>query len=214
MSEKPIIFSGAMVKAILEGRKTMTRRIIKPAGDVVKLGDVMVSWPGDAVVRQGVRFRRFPYAVGDVLWVRESFIPDAPVDDVAWDKSRMSGVEWNGCGRPLDAIPSEFRSPNHVIYRADPKWSDCQDWRWRPSIHMPRWASRISLGVIAVKVERLQDISEKDAKAEGAERPIMAHWCDRPFASTFRGIWQDIHGDGAWAENPWVVAVTFERISV
>ena len=145
MKERPILFSGPMVRAILDGRKTQTRRPVKMPKSVnpVALGSMMQRaselgpLPGSAFGEPG-----------DRLWVRETFDLDQPAFPDESDKSR-------------------------VLYRAD---HDPQHWgyfRWRPSIHMPRWASRIDLEVVSVRVERLQSISEDDARAEGVERTCV-----------------------------------------
>jgi predicted XRE-type DNA-binding protein len=190
MAEKPIIFSGPMVKAILEGRKTQTRRIIKhpPEADLIyspKGSDLWLWTDGDG----GSGTVLLPYAVGDVLWVREAFATVGNVDP-PWLLYRASGYEAECRRHGFDNPPPESSV------------------KWKPSIHMPRWASRISLKVNAVKVERLNDISEEDARAEGVERP---HWPSQPYRSAFRGIWQDIHGPDAWEKNPWVAAISFAR---
>lgn len=198
MTDKPILFSAPMVKAILEGRKTMTRRVLKPqpAGEVY-WNSLLAEWRWmdadgyDDEVNDPVVI---PYAPGDLLWVREAHAIVGNVD------------------------------PGFVLYRANGYEAECErhgfdkpfppeaDVSWRPSIHMPRWASRITLRVTAVKVERLQEISEDDAKAEGVEKPILAHWSALPFKSAFRGIWLDLHGPGAWDANPFVAAYSFERV--
>lgn len=137
MSEKPILFSGPMVCAILDGRKTMTRRVIKsqPATRLYQMGEGSSWWaecdPWDR--NEPINIIRCPYRVGDLLWVRET-----------WATVQATG---------------------ETVYRADGVFSDGAP--WRPSIFMPRWASRITLEVTAVRAERLQDITEQDAMAEG-----------------------------------------------
>jgi hypothetical protein len=234
MTERPILFSAPMVKAILAGTKTQTRRVLKPQpmadgyyeGEVrcqnVPAGARFVATAvGGAAIRTDFAEHRF--APGDTLWVREAFIPDAPVDDDAWswDTAPMSGTEWVGCGRPIYAVPEKFRTPDHVIYKADPKWSDCENWRWRPSIHMPRWASRITLRVTAVKVERLCSISDEDVKAEGIRQTLNGSWsavdnyppmaANTPVGGFYR-LWTSISGAASWEANPWVSCISFERV--
>ena len=216
MVERPIIFSAPMVRAILAGRKTQTRRII-PAGNV--LDDISSEAAEDLELRGWETFRRtddalfaakLRYAAGDLLWVRETW---APVND--------DGDRW------IDyrATP---RFPGESDRRAaawDNALHEAEAIRWRPSIHMPRWASRITLKVTGVKVERLRDISEADAKAEGiywSER--FEGWtsgagadesCDfhtRLPERSFEKLWERIHGDGSWDANPWVAAISFERV--
>ena len=188
MSEKPILFSGPMVKAILDGRKTMTRRVLKPKKYACLISD---GWADEYVLDPGnaewlVQYLKF--MIGDLLWVREEF----------------SGP-WAVTGRP----PSQWSTIDPIWYWADGNPED-GDWtKPKPSIHMPRWASRISLRVTAVKVERLQDISEDDAEAEGCD-----FFGDQTLAykGKFAALWAEIHGPGAWDANPWVAAYSFERV--
>jgi len=173
--EIPILFSGPMVRAILEGRKTQTRRVVKPQS----LFDGK-----EAIVKRFPEQKGLGYEVGDRLWVREAF----SYDRLDIDKDGTLPPWYWADGNPENG-----------------------DWtKPKPSIHMPRWASRITLEVTAVKVERLQDISEEDAKAEGVAKPILPHWPERPYASAFRGLWSDINGKTAWLDNPWVVAISFK----
>ena len=167
MTERPILFNGPMVRAILDGRKTMTRRIVK-AG-------TRDDW------------NACPYGViGDRLWVRETW--------------RCFG------GR-------EYEYQQHqpsIIYRADDGPTH-NEGGWRPSIFMPRWASRITLEITGVRVERLQDISEADAEAEGCTGDHRADR-DSDAAQEFRSLWNQINGKRAsWDSNPWVWVVEFRR---
>lgn len=183
MKERPILFSGAMVRAILDGRKTQTRRIVKPVRGFERHNICTPSMMADpwAVWWHGSEFDRVgcsqecPYGrPGDRLWVRESFTHFGP----------------------------------RYIYRADypgdfTPISDGIGGPWKPSIHLPRAASRITLGVTDVRVERLNNISAEDAKAEG---------CDSctPY-DQFRALWDSINGKTfPWASNPWVWVVSFE----
>jgi hypothetical protein len=180
--ERPILFSGPMVRAILEGRKTQTRRIINP------------KWwrcldPENEQDRIAA-LSMCPYGQpGDRLWVRETWamMPDC---------------------HPVDSYP---------VYRAtDPGWDDSNSGlRWRPSIHMPRWASRITLEITCVRVERLCEISDEDAIAEGiteqeAEDPTYDG--SQP-AWAFMTLWDSINGFGSWAANPFVWVVEFQPIN-
>lgn len=169
MSDKPIIFSAESVRAILAGGKTQTRRVIKPQPTLPYLWYGIINgyqaWTDNA--QQGEKGnreeRRCPYAVGDRLWVRESWLPDPPQDG-SWDYYGFTDGEIYN----FDALPKRFKKPEHVIYKAS--WNGI-DLRWRSLIHMPRWASRLTLEVVSVRVERVQEISEADAIAEGI-RPI------------------------------------------
>lgn len=242
MSCKPVIFSGPMVRAILDGRKTMTRRVLKPQPIPV------LSWsdPPEHTYPVSTGWKRLPYVPGDVLWVREGWKPGA------WRASGCVAVDYR-------ASPENTHTPwcPHVASAAemavwayeaikngatetgmgDLVWpAGKSPLRWRPSIHMPRWASRITLRVMGVKVERLQDISEDDAKAEGLaclskdggrvykwgipdrdglpgnddDGQHWQMWCigHKP---AFAALWNSIHGDDAWNANPFVAAITFEK---
>ena len=176
MKEHPILFSGPMVRAILEGRKTQTRRVMK-----LNMDGGVYSEP------------RCPDGVpGDRLWVRETWA------DVRWMQE-----------------PEHF--PNGVSYRADCsadslKLAEHYGVRWKPSIHMPRWASRITLEVTEVRAQRLQDITEEDARAEGVNCAVGGFITTNP-VNAFHGLWDYINGKRApWDSNPWVWAVTFRRV--
>ena len=210
MTDKPILFSGTMVRAILDGRKTMTRRIIHPYEVVPHPFKGAKAAPSNLmVVKVPARLGGFidgptfspRFAPGDRLWVREAFSYD-----------RLD-VDRDGILPPW--------------YWADGN-PDAGDWtRPKPSIHMPRWASRLTLIVTDVRVQRLQDISEDDARAEGIEhdqdrsRGNVIAWrdyldrggkCGTAIAS-FRSLWDSLNAERApWAGNPWVVAVTFRPV--
>lgn len=190
--ERPILFSGPMVRANLEGRKTQTRRVLKGApmrlwaasGWEIEDGDCM--WC-DAYGDYHSLTQICPYGrIGDRLWVRET-----------WAHRRwMIG----------DASPNPT-----TIYRADSDDLNGCD-RWRPSVHMPRWASRITLEVVSVRVERLHGISEEDAVAEGVEMLPVGRDIGKQAALSFAVLWQSINGLGSWDDNPWVWVVEFKRI--
>lgn len=205
MNERPILFKDEMIRAILEGRKTQTRRVVKPPKNVdpehwmpEKLWDGQFNalhWPADHAEHE---ILKCPYGQpGDRLWVRETFTDEA-------------GGIWPYLGE-------------HISYRADPLQPFCE--RWTPSIHMPRWASRISLKIASVRVERLQSISYADAQAEGVQTETADPWfyhipternvydfaANEPQGS-FRKFWESINGPGSWAANPWVWVVEFKRI--
>ncbi len=199
--EKPILFSGPMVRAILAGRKTMTRRLVRwpkwcDPSTAEEDGDRFV-----AICKSTGCFSEIPppYAVGDVLWVRETW---------------------------ADTRGTHFDKP--IYYKADVMpGSDADTARinagvkWKPSIHMPRWASRLTLRVVEVrKPERVQDIGKdgrkaKDVLAEGiSERAIARerewfHPDDSP-AIAFKRVWDHVNSDGAWDRNDWVWPIRFE----
>ncbi len=201
VKERPILFSGAMVRAILDGKKTQTRRALKvqPLDILPMLEDKAgVEWVG-LMQREpepkGTVFRCKFGKPGDRLWVRETWCC-------------VHGVPSSG------SVP---HPDDFVRYRADngPGEQVITDVRsWHPSIHMPRVYSRILLEIIAVRVERLNDISEADAMTEGAE-PVLVppDGGSCPHVEGFRELWESINGDGSWATNPWVWAIEFRRVS-
>jgi hypothetical protein len=233
IKERPILFSGPMVRALLDGSKTQTRRIVKPTGahhifqfrgtdDTRGADEPTGEWAwgsSESVVSKHIRC---PYGKpGDRLWVRESGVisklrgtlekpglfrhdvPTTPTIGDYWvEETRAPGASYNVAGCP--------RSSALLSYGA----KAC------PSIHMPRWASRITLEVTGVRVERLNDISEDDAKAEGC----APAWIDvdgvnvnansKPtYVQGFARLWRDLNGDASWEANPWVWVVEFKRVT-
>ena len=210
MADRPILFSAPMVRALLDGRKTQTRRVAKfvsPDGDgwhIHNSGGGMLGADDDAVRVSGPDYA--PFAVDDRLWVKETWHAEA-----AYDDTKPSEILSDAC---------------NVLYPVDQSWSDSDPMnragKTRVSIFMPRWASRLTLTVTAVRVERLQDISRADAIAEGLTLasnvleefwrwPEPHHenlWLSPPAA--YRHLWNAINGAGAWNANPWVVAVSFD----
>lgn len=207
---KPILFSTPMVRALREGEKTQTRRILKPQF-VADLDDFKISR-----ALQTVRG-----AYGDVLWVREAWRVDASFDHLSPRRIETACL-FNGYKKGWAPIAYDAGGYS-------PSWGTngwCEMGRRRASMHMPRWASRLTLEVTGVKIERLQDISEADAKAEGIEyaglvdRAAVGLWCSiRKLAefqdtrwpvSGYAALWEHINGAGSWEANPWVVAVIFK----
>lgn len=214
--ERPILFSGSMVRAILDGRKTQTRRVIKPQPIDMELFEIVcngkvhyrrpaghpmldeaLATPGYSVrsVIEGL-IQQSPYGKpGDRLWVREAFAGNGT--DAVWYRE---GAEY----------------PNDLIMK------------WKPSIHMPRWASRITLEITEVRVERLQEISKDDAIAEGVrvlplqETTDPSAWYEsapgmnqsRSAEECYRKLWDSINADRGfgWDTNPWVWAISFKRV--
>jgi hypothetical protein len=195
--ERPIIFSAPMVRAILDGSKTQARRKVLLGRWQIEERDDGSPWPWlYDEKRGGDSWLRCPYGQpGDRLWVRETF---AIVPRTAYRCSE--GVQQTL--RPDD-------DQDAAIYREG--WTRSRGgFRWRPSIHMPRWASRITLEVTGIRVERLQDISEKDANAEGVKHSL--HLPGGRFArENFAHLWWTIHGDESWEANPLVWVVEFKR---
>lgn len=177
MKERPIIFSGPMVRAILEGRKTQTRRVVKNTG--LYAVDAAIHGPEVAARELIALATRCPFgAPGDRLWVREAFHVM---------QSRHDG------------------DTGSVLYHADGHG----DWigKWTPSIHMPRWASRITLEVMGVRVERLNEITPDDCRAEG--QPIGNN--DMGVRYGFGQQWEADNGPGSWGDQ-WVWVVEFRQV--
>jgi hypothetical protein len=224
MVDRPIIFSGPMVRALLDGRKTQTRRIIKG-----------VRRDNNIVLREATKTRmgltthvidapKYPnllrFAPGDRLWVRESFLVFS--DDYGWPD-----YEDRQCAKPDMTIvyadlesgplaPAGFEPPSNakrIVRGVVGHPETFTEIGSIPSIYMPRWASRLTLIVEAVKVEMLTDISEADAQAEGVV-PVLGTPgvpIDRHYAA-FMQLWESLHGEGATYANPWVVAVQFRVV--
>ena len=224
MKFRPILFSGPMVRALLDGSKTQTRRACKPANNANLCSVVEVPDPMErGQVYNGSHFGdeegdvqfACPWGQpGNKLWVRETWAAPHAYDHL-----------------PPRLIPRDAR----IHYAATEERGGLL---WHPSIHMPRWASRITLEITGVWVERLQDISEADAIAEGIERlpePVIAgRWSggnrftlkgmgtgacagdvswNAPTASElYQRLWESINGPGSWAANPWVWVVAFKRV--
>lgn len=230
--ERPILFSGPMVRAILEGRKTQTRRIMNPQPPVYlqpphrEFRPVAGTelWGAFAVASNAAAVRSqdtilCPFGKpGDRLWVRETW---------------ATVIESDGLN-PANILPTV-----PLMYAVESKALDgigdtihpaCRG-RWRPSIHMPRWASRITLEVVGVRVERLQDISGDDCLSEGIQWDVPEHLAEqgvkeyRPpldrsgmtkntaYVDKYRELWESINGPGSWDANPWVWVIGFHRVS-
>lgn len=226
MKQRPILFSAPMVRALLDGSKTQTRRIMKPQPEPVPHRPGDYQWPCNAFQSMvSVSDTRAPGAHGmagdacphgghrDRLWVRET-----------WRST--------GDGGRADYLPPRDMQPHKVWYDADgaAPASKCTG-KTRTSIHMPRWASRILLEIVSVRVERLNDCSAADARAEGlisyehfwrdSEYPLpdIAY---EPFKGSptrysdpvqaYRALWESINGAGSWDANPWVWVIEFKRV--
>ncbi|MBK7337807.1 MAG: hypothetical protein IPJ00_17345 [Saprospirales bacterium] len=182
MKERPILFSGPMVRAILEGRKTMTRRVVKPQ---------FRNSTEERFFREEQPTYLCPFGIpSQKLWVRETWLDDGETKD---------SPQW--------------------IYRADNEnYPRNEGQNWKSSIFMPRAASRILLEVVSVRVERLQDITEEDAMAEGAELydnhdgTFGGYGAPMTYRESFHLLWQSINGPDSWDQNPWVWVVEFRKI--
>lgn len=226
IKERGLLFKAPMVRAVQKGIKTQTRRLVKPQSAI--LTDQMARSLGvQPPAQENQAVIPCPYgAPGDRLWVREAWRTGQSADP-------QSGADLAGKGWP-------------VFYEADGavNWTGATSGglgfttpgRYRQARFMPRWASRILLEVTEVRVERLQDISEDDARAEGLSTVTKDgslwkwgipdadglpgtdddgwHWCDweRSPVAAYRRLWESIHGPGSWDLNPWVRAVSFRRI--
>ena len=217
VKERPILFSAPMVRAILDGRKTQTRRIIK----------AKVNARGHELIPP------CPYGKeGDQLWVRENFWCDTrePNECVIYSEDQTKyKYRTDGIRGTKDRRDSKY-SPD--LTEAD--ISKNKFWKQKPSIFMPRWASRITLEIMRVRAQHLHDIGEADAAAEGVERnehmdgswsaedgylPYCSHYpdgceCFPAFTArdSFKGLWFKINGQKSWDANPWVWVVEFKRI--
>lgn len=199
MKERPILFSGPMVRAILEGRKTQTRRVVKPPLSPDHLGQWepttiggtgITDSRGNVVPEMGVIWHTrtgqvigCPYGqTGDNLWVRETW--------------------------------ADLRPYNGIAYRADVSKTGIIT-KWKPSIFMPRWASRITLEITGVRVERVQEITAMDCISEGIKRSQAWDVHDRATEEicSFLSLWDSINGKKhPWVSNPWVWVISFKRI--
>lgn len=226
VTERPILFSGPMVRAILARTKTQTRRLIKPQptqGSTEAFVGMDGIWrfsqpTARCPVSHATDDVRCPYGQpGDRLWVRETWRPVGAFADMA-----------------IKEIGKYFHSPatamsDHLRFKADDKPHDGGDAEpWLPSIHMPRWASRITLEITAVRVERLQDISPRDAVAEGllCREGILETWWGNGFDGStpsddcyflspvecYRVLWDSINANAPWESNPFVWVVEFKRL--
>ena len=216
VKERPILFSAPMVRAILDGRKTVTRRPVKGAG-LKWLEDFTPEYVADPANSL------CPYGKpGDRLWVRETWgVISHDFDEqgnmIDWSPDRPA--------TPIREMPfGRGYYSGHVIYRADGEavWAGDDDGggddrsAWKPSIHMPRVACRILLEITDVRVERLQEISKEQALAEGVmscERDIDPEGNDYSPVELFGGLWTMINGAESWHVNPWVWVVEFKRVT-
>lgn len=248
MKERPILFSAPMVRAIMEGRKTMTRRVCKialPEGieyepnpedrdgicwsAVLGANDIWgqlrwlvgAKWGCQPLSKEHEHLLPpcvCPYGVkGDRLWVRENFYHGDGFYD---DKPDVAWKNWHG-------IRDGVRKATWIDYQADmddARWREFNDdpWAWKPSIFMPRWASRITLEITGVRVERLNEITYDDAVSEGLvyedgvwsvddKNGKTISRCVDP-RDTFMQLWSSINGRESWDANPWVWVVEFQRI--
>lgn len=216
MKERPIIFSGPMVRTILKDRKTQTRRVIKPqpANPMQHVVKALCQFFRDK--GRSMKPIKCPYGQpGDGLWVRETWAAVRFFE--AYEDGYALGYadDWEGSER----IP---KGPGSwcVLYRADGEWEDNIEDRgfaWRPSIHMPRWASRITLEVTGVRVERVQDITDGDVAKEGVTWGWPGQLGSKhgsPARDAFAKLWDSLNAKRGygWDMNPWVWVLEFKRL--
>lgn len=199
--ERPILFSGPMVRAIIDGKKTQTRRIVKPQPEI-GIPDEFIGWT----------------AWNESVSTHDTRDPDAGVVDewicrYGFKGQRLWVKETWYVGKPMDhKPPSQFKKKVRTIkYLADgPKPNDFG--RSRSPLHMPRWASRITLEVTGIRVERLNGISPEDAISEGIGDWANEHNLNGYWTTAFARLWESINGKGSCAVNPWVWVVQFRRV--
>lgn len=234
--ERPILFSSSMVQALLDGRKTQTRRIIKPQpNQCLVCGKLPINWDKDCLdggSHESINYN-CPFGnIGEQLWVRETFAFGG-----AAEKCQPGNINL--------VTQEHWLNNNYLWYRADGE-SPCLGetigeimagrGRWRPSIHMPRWASRISLIITGIRVERLQNISAADAIAEGLKAISKdgtsikygipdrdgypgtdnfgwdwQDWDSDP-VKAYKHLWDTISGSDSWNKNPFVWVIEFRII--
>jgi hypothetical protein len=225
MTDRPIIFSAPMIKALLDGEKTQTRRVIEPCKKDIREGDVIVSWPADAFIRKCLRFHP-KHRVGDRLWVKEKY---SIVPSTAY---RMS----EGVQQTVNPNDKDFAA----VYAAG--WERSKPY-WKSPMFMPRWASRITLTVTDVRVQKAHDITGDDAIAEGIETDLLdmcfiardytstdekwfytwpnafndggERFCDTADHACIRSyqtLWNSINSKRGyeWETNPWISVIAFD----
>lgn len=224
MKERGVLFIALMVHAMLADLKSQTRRIVKPQFERVPVDviDGVPSWDcptnyGGEVQMNTDFGKPCPLGVpGDRLWARETFFAFG-----RWETRfniKKGRDEWHFVDMTIEAgraylftAPADYVKAHHKRGSVTPTW-----WR-RPAIFMPRVASRITLEITEVRVERLQTISARDAMAEGCEPllpdPACSQVCPEDYVAGYQKLWDSINGDGAWAANPFVWIVCFRRIA-
>lgn len=221
MTERPILFSAPMIRSLLDGRKTQTRRIVKPQPCFPADAYGIKPCPsGKCIYRtengNGFIDIRSPFGYqSDILWVRET-----------WKLFLNSEKGYHPTGKQSPRSGNPDAGLSHFIYAADYEESDIKSLSpWKPAIHMPKSACRTKVEITSVGLERVQDISKQDAIREGIESATFEDgikyklygnfeiFQDSPIAS-FASLWDSIHGTGAWKLNPFVWSISFKRISV
>lgn len=227
MSDRGVIFTGDSVRGIIAGRKTQTRRLMKPQPELTE--NAGIAWKRglygmhtDGTPHVTELLKHCPYGVpGDNLWVRETWYddlsppPPPPAERERHEDGSVEGIEYRASH---DCTNFEAGCPCNP--EGDGKRSE-----WRSPRYMPRWASRLTLKVTGVRVERVQGISDDDAIAEGVQKSACGLWCGRPHRAqgmptqhntpreAFASIWDNINGKRApWSSNCWCWVVDFRRV--
>lgn len=205
--ERPILFKGPMVRKILADEKTNTRRIMnpQPVPDPNFLGGIVWKTKKYETSIESINLGHFPEvcpfgAPGQKLWVRESFV--------------IGAKGWNPGPDAKPALWYRADNNENLLWTHENGETNFEI-PWKPSIHMPRWASRLALEIVNVRVERLQDISEEDAKSEGVT--IAPGDIQSPDSRSYRGafafLWNQINSErGSWSDNPYTWVISFRRI--
>ncbi|HHD2873019.1 TPA: hypothetical protein ACNZ87_004651, partial [Klebsiella pneumoniae] len=242
--ERGMIFNSEMVRAILDGRKTQTRRIMKVQPESNQLGLLLITdstkhsdigkyhWAESNATGNHVRSKLFssPFgAVGERIWVRETWATLGNEDGcyVDWEDNLCKGDERSAARiyrASCEQRPGDYglwSIPDDAYWKPHTKEHKFEG-AWRPSIHMPRWASRILLEITDVRVERLNAISEEDARAEGIidggclncgePEPCGCANPEPDATDAFAYLWQSIYGQDNWNANPWVWVIEFKRV--
>lgn len=244
MKERGMIFNSEMVRAILDGRKTQTRRIMKVQPESNQLGLLLITdstkhsdigkyhWAESNATGNHVRSKLFSSqfgAVGERIWVRETWAILGNEDGcyVDWEDNLCKGDERSAARiyrASCEQRPGDYglwSIPDDAYWKPHTKEHKFEG-AWRPSIHMPRWASRILLEITDVRVERLNAISEEDARAEGIidggclncgePEPCGCANPEPDATDAFAYLWQSIYGQDNWNANPWVWVIEFKRV--
>jgi hypothetical protein len=226
--ERPIRFASGEIRALLDERKTQVRRIVRPQLKPWGLNNAFLDWGDGEPMTLSQLAEASPYLPGDRLWVQETFVlesnyglepadvyrpPHADGRPTHWEESEDYGRVW---------MQPHYRATDPEPHLVTENQDDLDDTtRWRSSLHMPRWASRITLEIADVRVQRLQEISEEDARAEGLEvysgddvdyfGHLNAGHCSA--IAAFAKLWDLNSKRAPWSSNPWVWAITFGRVT-
>lgn len=226
MKERPILFSAPMVRALLDGSKTQTRRVVKGLNHAPHAGAVTARTDGSPMGGVcwdfGGPLIYCPHGQpGDRLWVRETFIAYG-----RWEtrfSAKKKRDEWHFIDMTLECDRRyQYAADTPDVPLASGRGGALPGWYTRPAIFMPRAACRNLLEIVSVRVERLQDITEADARAEGVSASGWQPSYSNPdnaggdesmsAADAFCELWESINGAGSWASNPWVWVLTFRRM--